>query len=79
MNVCGRDTIELLKRTALLTKAMEMPEDMTIVFLTVSDKISSEAKITLPHEEEVEAMKENEADLIKKVRNNPTIASCELS
>lgn len=67
MTVCGRETIELLKRTALLTKAMEMPEDMTIVFLTVSDKISTEAKRNLPHEREVEAMKKNEAILLKKV------------
>jgi hypothetical protein len=78
MTVCGRETIELLKRTALLTKAMEMPEDMTIVFLAVSDKISTEAKRTLPHEKEVEAMKKNEGILQKKVtlryvcKSNPT-------
>ena len=43
MSVWGRETIELLDRTALLTKAMAMPDDVTIVFLTVSDKISTEA------------------------------------
>ena len=69
MSVWGRETIELLDRTALLTKAMAMPDDVTIVFLTVSDKISTEAMRTLPQEKEAEAMKENEAILHKKVTN----------
>jgi hypothetical protein len=69
MSVWGRETIELLDRTALLTKAMAMPDDVAIVFLTVSDKISTEAMRTLPQEKEAEAMKENEAILHKKVTN----------
>ena len=69
MSVWGRETIELLDRTALLTKAMAMPDDVAIVFLTVSDKISTESMRTLPQEKEAEAMKENEAILHKKVTN----------
>ncbi len=46
---------------------MERPEDLSIVFLTVSDKISCEAGRSYPQQLEEKKMKDNENILQKKV------------